>query len=104
MLQEKRRNNRVRAKLKVLLESKSDPYSGFTIDISIQGCRICLLENLKKGESVIINLQTPVNHWVSLRGVVVHQTKYGEYGMKFEQLYDTEVFLVNSIVDYLQSK
>lgn len=103
MLQEKRRNNRVHAKLKILLKSKSDTYSGFTIDIGIQGCRIYLLENLTEGESVTINLQTPVNQWVSLRGIVVHQTRYGEYGIRFEPLYDTEVFLLRSIVDYLQS-
>ena len=100
MDEERRRHKRVSVSLEAKLEGLHSNYPARVSDISIGGCYVETLAQVSVGEHVRVEVRMPTGSWLSLRGEVLYFHHTVGFGMRFLQLSQLEMEILNNLVSY----
>ncbi len=83
MSDERRRQGRVQAYIKVLWEGASGKYETRTGDIHTGGCFIESISEVAVGEIIRFKLRLPSEDWIEVKGAVAYKYANAGFGVRF---------------------
>jgi hypothetical protein len=95
---ERRRHKRVSVSLEARLEGLHSNYPARVSDISIGGCYVETMAQVAIGETLRIEVKLPTENWLYLRGEVLYVHHTVGFGIRFLQLSQLEMEILNNLI------
>lgn len=93
-----RQYERIAISLDVVLEAGSGKLDARISDIGIGGCYVDSIVQVSVGETMRFKVRLPMGHWVQLYGKVVHYIPGFGFGIRFSQLAEEELILIEQVI------
>jgi hypothetical protein len=100
MSNERRRSERVRLPLEVRWDGLSGIHSARIYDISMTGCYIESLGQVRLHEHLNFDVQSPTGKWLSFSGEVVHAQPNMGFGVRLSNLSELKLETLNELLNY----
>jgi hypothetical protein len=97
---ERRRHKRITVSLEAKLEGLHKNYPARVSDISVGGCYVETVAQVSVGEIVQVDIYLPTGKWLSLRGEVLYFHQTIGFGLRFLQLSQLEMEMLNHLILY----
>lgn len=97
---ERRRHKRITVSLEAKLEGLHNNYPARVSDISIGGCYVETVAQVSVNETVRVEVHLPTGNWLSLRGEVLYSHHTIGFGLRFLQLSQLEMEMLNHLILY----
>jgi hypothetical protein len=99
-MSERRISDRVRVNLNARWEGVLTQREGTVTDISSTGCFILTSAQVKVGELVRLEIETPTEGWIYIWGEVVYLIKEMGFALQFTGTGDNEHAMLGLLIDY----
>lgn len=93
-----RKLERINVSLDIILEWASGRRQARVSDISLGGCFIDSIANLREGDAVAFQLQVSETEWLPLAGEVVYAMPGFGFGIRFAPLTDQQKILLEHLI------
>jgi hypothetical protein len=100
MSSERRQSERVRMPLEVRWDGLSGRHSARIYDISMSGCYIESLGQVRLNEHLSFDVQSPTGQWLSFSGKVVHAQPNMGFGVRLSNLSELRLETLNELLGY----
>src|SRR2546423_1028222 len=97
---ERRGDERVRFPLEVRWEGLSSGHTARVYDISLSGCYIETFGEVRTGEVLRFEIQSPTGRWLPFEGRVVHRQPYMGFGVRLFNLTDARCDALLRLLEY----
>jgi hypothetical protein len=101
---ERRTSERVRADLEAHWEGVLARRDGMVTDISSNGCFILTADEVQPGELIRLEICLPTGRWIFLWGEVVYKTDEMGFALRFNGGDETELQMLELLLEYARSK
>jgi hypothetical protein len=101
---ERRASERVRADLEAHWEGVLARRAGMVTDISSNGCFILTTDEVQPKELIRLEVQLPTGRWIFLWGEVVYKMAEMGFALRFTGGDETELQMLDLLIDYARDK
>jgi hypothetical protein len=103
MPNERRQRERVPVYIPAVWKSGSAKDEGTILNLSPTGCFVATNANVKRGESIALEIHLPSVLRMELRGMIIHQLTGKGFAARFKDLTATERSLLERLIKLVKS-
>jgi len=97
---ERRSHERVALRLEARWVGLSGKHTASLIDLSAGGCYVESLAPVSVGEAIRLEVRLPTERWMALQGEVIYHHPNLGFGVRFNDLSELELEVLDSVMEF----